>query len=79
MQETAERTKNNELMDEVILCANDSALNRGMSIVARNRVMVGLARGLESLSYGEGDDIEQIRAAIRAAGTWLIKVADEAE
>lgn len=72
---------NLELIDAVTKLDNDAALNQGLSWVTRNRILVALAQpaGLAYLSYGsEGHGIEEIRAAIRAAGQWLLRVADEA-
>jgi hypothetical protein len=72
---------NDQLIDLVIGTPNDAPLNRGLSMVVRNRILVALAQpqGLEFLSYGDGDTIEDIREAIRATGQWLIRVADEAQ
>ena len=71
---------NDALIDAVIKTDNSGALNRGLSMVTRNRILVALAQpqGLAYLSYGEGDGTENVRAAIRAAGEWLLRVADEA-
>jgi hypothetical protein len=72
---------NDQLIDLVIKTPNDAPLNRGLSMVVRNRILVALAQpqGLEFLSYGDGDTTENIREAIRTAGQWLIRVADEAQ
>lgn len=70
---------NGRLLDEMIQAPSDSPLHHGMSMVARNRVAVGLARGLDSLRYSEDDTVENVKARIRAAGEWLIRVADQGE
>jgi hypothetical protein len=70
---------NSRLLDEIIQAPSDSPLHRGLSLIARNRVAVGLARGLDSLSYGDGDSVEDIKAALKAAGEWILRVADQAE
>jgi hypothetical protein len=50
-------------------------------MVVRNRILIALTQpqGLEFLSYGDGDTVENVREAIRVAGQWLIRVADEAQ
>jgi|SRR5688572_29852811 len=72
---------NEQLIDLLIETPNDSPLNRGLSMVTRNRILIALAQpqGLEFLSYGDGDSVENVRTAIKAAGEWLIRVADEAQ
>lgn len=70
---------NGRLLDEMIQAPADSPLHRGMSMVARNRVAVGLTRGLQSLTYGDDDNVDNVKEALRAAGEWLIRVADQGE
>ena len=71
---------NDKLCDEIINAENDSDLSRGMSMVARNRIMVALGsgRGLQYLTYGDDDNVDNVKARIRAAGEWLLRVANEA-
>lgn len=72
---------NSMLIDLVVKSDNDSDLNRGLSWVVRNRILIALAQpqGLEVLTMGTGDTVMDVRARIRAAGEWLIQVAKEAQ
>jgi len=74
-------TINDELIDMVVGTENSAPLNRGLSLVTRNRILIALAQpqGLEYLSYGDGDTVDNVREAIRTTGEWLVKVANEAQ
>jgi len=72
---------NARLCNELISADNDSPLCQGASMMARNRVLIGLSnpRGLESLAYSDDDSVDNVKARIRAIGEWLIRVADQGE
>lgn len=58
----------------------EHALARGLNLIALNRHVFALHLGMAQLVYPDcGDTTDAVRAALREAGSWLTRLADQGE